>query len=111
MDKAFPQGVDQIVVVIDGKTPELAEAAAQRLTEKLEQRPELYRSVVRPDGGPFFDRNALLFMPLAELIKRRRSFPRPGRFLRRLRPIRACAELWMLYSFVGEGVVQKLEPR
>ena len=30
MDKAFPQGVDQIVVVIDGKTPELAESAAQQ---------------------------------------------------------------------------------
>ena len=33
LDKAFPQRVDQIVVVIDGATPELAEAAAQSLTE------------------------------------------------------------------------------
>ena len=68
MDSAFPQGVDQIVVVIDGKTMELAEAAAQRLAEKLRSRPELYQSVERQNGGPFFDRNALLFMPLAETL-------------------------------------------
>ena len=34
LDKAFPQRDDQIVVVIDGATPELAEAAAQSLTDK-----------------------------------------------------------------------------
>jgi uncharacterized protein len=31
MDRAFPQSADQIIVVIDGKTPEFTEAAAQRL--------------------------------------------------------------------------------
>jgi len=34
MDKAFPQTVNQIVVVIDGKTTELAEAAAQQLVAR-----------------------------------------------------------------------------
>jgi uncharacterized protein len=34
LDKAFPQRVDQIVVVIDGATPELAEAGAQSLTKE-----------------------------------------------------------------------------
>src|ERR1700746_3909380 len=66
MDKAFPQVVDQIVIVIDGKTMELAEAAAQRLSEKLQSRLDLYPSIERQNGGPFFGRNALLFMPLAE---------------------------------------------
>src|ERR1700730_2078230 len=41
LDKAFPQRVDQIVVVIDGATPELAEAAAQSLTDKLKRRLDL----------------------------------------------------------------------
>lgn len=33
MDRAFPQSADQIIVVIDGKTPELTEAAAKRQRE------------------------------------------------------------------------------
>jgi hypothetical protein len=53
LDKAFPQRLDQIVVVIDGATPELAEAAAQSLTDRLKRRPDLYRSVIRPEGGPY----------------------------------------------------------
>jgi hypothetical protein len=36
LEKAFPQRDDQLVVVIDGATPELAEAAAQSLkTDRL----------------------------------------------------------------------------
>src|SRR3984893_17944502 len=46
LDKAFPQRDDQIVVVIDGATPELAEAAAQSLTDRLKRRPDLCPSVV-----------------------------------------------------------------
>jgi len=67
MDRAFPQSADQIIVVIDGKTPELTEAAAQRLNEKLAARPDLFESVVRQDGGPFFNENGLLFRPIAEV--------------------------------------------
>jgi hopanoid biosynthesis associated RND transporter like protein HpnN len=62
IDKAFPQGVDQVVVVIDGKTPELAESAAAVLADKLSMRTDLAYSVRRPDGGPFFARNGLLFL-------------------------------------------------
>src|ERR1700738_2755916 len=43
LDKAFPQRVDQIVVVIDGATPELAEAAAQSLIDKFKRPTELYQ--------------------------------------------------------------------
>jgi uncharacterized protein len=66
-ERAFPQSADQIIVVIDGKTPELTEAAAQRLNEKLAARPDLFQSVVRQDGGPFFNENGLLFRPIAEV--------------------------------------------
>ena len=51
--KLFPQTDTQIVVVIDGATPELAEQAAAGLTDKLAADPALFRSVRRPDGGPF----------------------------------------------------------
>lgn len=61
-DAAFPQGADRIVVVVDGATPELAETAASSLADRLAGRPDLARSVRRPDGGPFFAQNGLLFL-------------------------------------------------
>jgi hopanoid biosynthesis associated RND transporter like protein HpnN len=59
--KAFPQHGDSIVAVVDGQTPELAELGAQTLTAALSKRPDLFPSVSRPDGGPFFEQNGLLF--------------------------------------------------
>ena len=61
-----PEG-DQIVAVIDGATPELAEQAAADLTAKLESRPDLFRFVSRPDAGPYFSREGLLFQDSAEV--------------------------------------------
>lgn len=66
-DRAFPQLDSSIVVVIDGVTPELAEGAAASLAAKLAQRPETFASVRRPDAGPFFTREGLLFLSRAEL--------------------------------------------
>ena len=61
-----PEG-DQIVAVIDGETPELAEHGAGALYEKLLARPDLFHFVSRPDGGPFFEQNGLLFESEAEV--------------------------------------------
>lgn len=68
-DAAFPQGQDQTVVVVDGATPELAEGATAALTAKLSARKDLFRTVRRPDGGAFFDRNGLLFLSKAEVAQ------------------------------------------
>jgi uncharacterized protein len=64
---AFPSLYMLTVVVVDGATPELAEDAAARLSSALAARPALFRSVRRPDGGAFFDRNGLLFLPTGEV--------------------------------------------
>jgi hopanoid biosynthesis associated RND transporter like protein HpnN len=64
---AFPQQKDLILVVLDGATPELAEAAAVRLTAALEEQSGLFRSVRRPEGGPFFARNGLMLLPLEDV--------------------------------------------
>jgi hypothetical protein len=53
-DAAFPHAGSSIVVVIDGETPELSEAAAVRLADHLSARPELFHRVERPDAGPFW---------------------------------------------------------
>jgi hopanoid biosynthesis associated RND transporter like protein HpnN len=55
-----PEG-DQIVTVVDGATPEIAEAAAEALTAKLQARPDLFRLVRRPDASPFFQQEGLLY--------------------------------------------------
>ncbi len=67
VDKAFPQDTDRIVIVIDAKTPELAETAASRLTDALSARKDLVLNVSRPDGGPFLARNGLLFLSQKEV--------------------------------------------
>ncbi len=66
-DATFPGGTNLILVVIDAKTPELAESAAARLTTRLQARPELFTSVRRPDGGAFFNQNGLLFLSEKEV--------------------------------------------
>ncbi|HVV27464.1 MAG TPA: MMPL family transporter [Rhizomicrobium sp.] len=66
-DAAFPQQSNLTLVVIDGATPELAEAAAARLTAKLQANRTLFSNVRRPDGGPFFNTNGLLFLSLKEV--------------------------------------------
>lgn len=66
-DARFPQQSNLTVAVIDGVTPELAESAAARLTEKLSANPKLFPHVRRPDGGPFFSQNGLLFLSLKEV--------------------------------------------
>jgi hypothetical protein len=59
--KAFPETTDAIVVVVDGKTPELAEDAAARLTAAVSADEQDFYRVRREDGGEYFDRNGLLF--------------------------------------------------
>jgi hopanoid biosynthesis associated RND transporter like protein HpnN len=62
LDRAFPQNANLIAVVIDGKTPELADRAASLLAARLRREPQLFKYVRRPDGGRFFDQEGLLFL-------------------------------------------------
>jgi hopanoid biosynthesis associated RND transporter like protein HpnN len=66
-DSKFPGQSNLIAVVIDGATPELAEAAAAQLYDRIAQDKFLFHSVRRPGGGDFFNRNGLLFLPLADV--------------------------------------------
>ena len=68
-DIAFPQTAGLIAIVVDGTTPEVAELAAATLTERLKARSDMFRHVRRPDGGPFFERNALLFLSTAQVAR------------------------------------------
>jgi uncharacterized protein len=68
-DAAFPQRTRLIAIVVDGATPELAERATASLAQRLSQRADLLHHVRRPDGGPFFDRNGLLFLSTEEVAR------------------------------------------
>ncbi len=62
----FPQPPNMILIVIDGATPELAQQAATKLTAALGKQPALFQALRQPGGGPFFERNGLLYLPLAQ---------------------------------------------
>jgi len=63
----FPGSDTQIVVVVDGVTPELAEQGAQALSDKLAADPAHFTSVLRPDGGEFWAKEGLLFSSAADV--------------------------------------------
>jgi uncharacterized protein len=65
--RAFPGGGGDVLVVIDGKTPELAEDAAARLAHALAEDEEHFITVRRAGGEEFFKRNGLLFASVEEV--------------------------------------------
>jgi hopanoid biosynthesis associated RND transporter like protein HpnN len=107
LDKAFPQLDNQIVVVLDGATPELAEAAAQSLTDRLKRRPDLYQSVVRPEGGPYFNQNGLLFQPVADLRRTMKELSQARPFLMALASDPSLRGIVKAVSFINQGVHAK----
>ncbi len=60
---AFPHGNGLILMVIDGSTPEVAQAAAAALVDKLGPDHDHFDSVKLPDEEAFFGKNGLLFQP------------------------------------------------
>jgi uncharacterized protein len=104
LDQAFPQRNDAIVVVIDGATPELAGSATAALAAKLRSRPDLFNTVGQPDTGPYFERNALLFQPVAAVQRTIGGLLRAEPFLAVLGSdptLRGVAEG---FSFINRGV-------
>jgi hopanoid biosynthesis associated RND transporter like protein HpnN len=67
VDSAFPQTTDRIILVVDGKTPEIAEQAAASLADRLSQRKDAVVTLERPDGGAFFAQDGLLLLSLKEV--------------------------------------------
>jgi predicted exporter len=72
LSKAFPKLSDNIVVVIDGQTPDLADDAAAAMTASLRKRPKLFGDVYDPAGGE------VRVLPLDRAFLRRRGSVRVG---------------------------------
>jgi uncharacterized protein len=67
VSEAFPQFSDNLLVVIDGQTPDLVDDAADMLAARLRQRPEVFGEVFDAAGEPFFRRNGLLYLDVEDL--------------------------------------------
>src|SRR5690606_31226319 len=67
VDAAFPQLVDTLTLALEGPDALATEAAAERLAEALSTQPDVTQSVFLPEGGAFFRRNGLLYLPRAAL--------------------------------------------
>lgn len=61
-ERSFPLVDDMILAVVDAQTPEAATRAADGLAARLEQETDAFHAVFVPGGGPFFERNALLYL-------------------------------------------------
>lgn len=81
---AFPLLGDVTLVVVDGATPERAEAAAAALAERLRADPRHFSDVRRLDGGRFFARHGLLFGDTEDVRAALASMVEAAPLLRRL---------------------------
>ncbi len=67
LDRAFPQNTDLLAIVITATTPDRATDAAAALSERLATMPQLFRTVREPEGGLFFRREGILFLPTKDV--------------------------------------------
>jgi hopanoid biosynthesis associated RND transporter like protein HpnN len=67
-DKAFPPKEETTLAVIDAPTSELASQATAALVAKLSDQKGLFHSIMEAGGGPFFQKNGLLFLPTEDVV-------------------------------------------
>ena len=65
--KAFPQLNDVLTVIVEAEDDETADRAATALSARLATMKDRFRSVLYPEGLPFFRRNGLLYLDIPEL--------------------------------------------
>jgi hopanoid biosynthesis associated RND transporter like protein HpnN len=102
-DKQFEPDGPQIVVVIDGRTPELADAAAEAMAARLSARPDLYLKVRRPEAG-FFAEEGLLFQSTAKVQSQMKQLVAAQPFLGPLASDPSLRGLMTTLSTVFKGV-------
>ncbi|HEY1382363.1 MAG TPA: MMPL family transporter [Dongiaceae bacterium] len=107
IDAQFPQDAGLLVIMVDSPTPDLAEDAAARLYAKLAERTDLFQSVRRADGGPFFDRYGLLFLDTKDLQQVAQSTIRAQPFIASLAADPSLRGLFDVLSLAMEGVARK----
>lgn len=103
----FPQNTGLLVVMIDGKTPDAAEDAAAALFAKIEPRKDLFATARRADGGPFFEKYGLLFLPTDQVQKIANAVIEAQPFIGSLTQDPSLRGLFDVLSLAMQGVMQK----
>lgn len=67
LEAAFPQDINTILLLVEGKTPEVTDSAVRRIADKIRADTGEFQSVYLPDAGEFFARNGLLYLDQNEL--------------------------------------------
>ncbi len=67
--KFFPPKEETILAVIDAPTSELATQFTAGLIQKLSDQKDLFQTIIEAGGGPFFQKNGLLFLPTQEVVE------------------------------------------
>lgn len=67
LESAFPHLLDDMQIVIDARSPEIAAEAQRRLAARLAARTDLFSVVFAPGGDEFFEHNGLLFASREDL--------------------------------------------
>jgi predicted RND superfamily exporter protein len=91
LELAFPQKVDRLVIVVDGSFPDQVEAAAEGIASALRKKPELFKTVTRPEAIPYFQKNGLLFLSEEELTSMLETLVKAQPMLGSLARILRCA--------------------
>ena len=102
----FPQFTDLLVIVIDAKAPEEAEATAAGLAAALAADHAHFHEVRRPDSSAFFDREGLLLLDKKQLegLLERTIDAQP--FLGQLAKDPSARGLFAALALLGKGLAQ-----
>jgi hopanoid biosynthesis associated RND transporter like protein HpnN len=109
-NELFPQNTGLLVIVVDGTTPDAAEDATAALYQKLQARTDLFSSVRRPDGGPYFNQHGLLYLPTDQVQKIADSVIEAQPFIGSLTQDPSLRGLFDTLSTFVQGVEQNQVP-
>ncbi len=104
LQRAFPQNEDLLVAVVDGATPEEAEATATSLALALQDDRAHFKSVRQPDASPYLERNALMFLSRPQLSALLDQTIDAQPFLGQLAADPSLRGLLSALSLIAEGV-------
>ena len=83
-EKAFPQDVNTLLLMVESESPELTTSATLRLSRLLRADKENFESVYVPNESEFFRRNGLMYLSLGELQDVSKSLTQAQPFIGRL---------------------------
>jgi hopanoid biosynthesis associated RND transporter like protein HpnN len=102
--KAFPQRDDLLVIVVDGESSAETNIAAQKITDALIARTDLFKSVKRPEANSYFTQNGLLLLPINDLAEATENIIRAQPMLASLAADPSPRGLFGLLSTMADGV-------